>query len=337
MKKKQLKAQESSSLELKSKIAPSPEAFLTLLLATVSAAVALVMLITNKYVFPFGNTLLAPMLGQMIALLIPTYLFLQLTSYGKRPRVLLGELGCKKIGAEHIFFLVFTALFMISTSFVLNTLFYGIYKASEGFTILGIFTAGVNEYTVSMPYIILVYAAVPAVIEEFMFRGVIYSGLSKISTPIAVIGSSLISAIFAFTLGGFPAAAFCALGFCFVRYITGSLFSCIIVHFVFNLYGLFLQTNLSKYLLSQQNDVMLLAVTLVVWLICLILFFSECAHIFRERSKNIAEGKEKSKIIKFDIERLKEDALSILAHKPSLACAIVLLLLFAAVTVIGFI
>lgn len=316
-------------------VKPNDNAFLVLLLVSISTSVALLMLIINKYIFPFGGTLLAPILGQLLVLLIPTYLFLQITSYGKKTSTLLKELGFHKILAEHIFFLVFAALFMISTSFVLNTLFYGIYRTGEGFTVLGIFTAGVREYTVSMPYLVLVYAAVPAIIEEVMLRGVIYIGLSKISSQMAVIGSSLFSAIFAFTVGGFPAAVFCALMYCFVRYITGSIISCIAVHFAFNMYGLFLQANLSKYLLSQQNNLLLLSVTLVVWLACSALFFAECANIFRKRSRKISDGEGKSEIGKFDLRALKHDALSILAHKPSLACLIVCFVAFVAVTVIG--
>ena len=337
MKNKQQSASTNVADTVKVKKAHNPDAFITLLLAVVCASVALVMLIINKYAASFGGTLLAPLLGQILVFLIPTYLFLQITAYGKGAKALSKELGFGKIGAEHIFFMVFTALFMMSTSFVMNTLFYGVYKASEGFTILGIFTAGVKEYTVSLPYIILVYAAAPAIIEEFVLRGVVYSSLSKISSPLAVAGSSIISAIFGFSIGGFPAALFCALAYCFIRYITGSVVACMIVHFAFNLYGLFLQTNLSKYLLSQQNILMLLTVTLTVWLVCMALFFSECANIFRAKSKRIVSGEAKSEIVRPDLKKLRSDTLAILAHKPSLVCAIALFLLFAAVTVLGII
>ena len=337
MRKKDLKASIDKAVKIRRTLQPLHEAFLPLLLVAVSSTAALLILIINKYIFPFGHTLLAPMLGHIIVLLVPTYIFLQITSYGTSPKALFDELGFHKIGADHIFFLVFSSLFMISTSFVMNTLFYGVYKASEGFNLLGIFTAGGEEYTVSLPYLIIVYALVPAIIEEFMLRGVIFTSLSKISSEIAIVGSALLSAILSFTIGGFPAAAFCALTYCFVRYITGSVISCMIVHFAFNLYGLFLQTNLSKYLVSQQNNLLLLTVTLSVWLICCALFFAECSHIFRTKSKRIHEGEEKSKIRGFDIKKLKNQGLSILSHVPSLVCAAVCVVMFIAVTVIGII
>lgn len=319
----------------KTAVSPKSDAFLPLLLATVSASLALIMLIIDKFIYSFGGDLLSPMLGQLIVLLIPSYLCIQISSYKKSASAQLKWLGFRKMGAEYIFFLIFTALFMMATSFVLNTLFYGVYRASEGFTVLGIFTAGVNEYTVSYPYLILVYALTPAIIEELMFRGVIYAHLSQISRQCAIIGSSLISAIFSFTLGGFPSAVFCALTYCFIRYITGSLISCMAVHFAFNLYGLFLQTNLSKYLISSQNNILLLTATIVVFLLFAALFFSECAHIFKIKNDRIVAGEAKSDLSPFDLEALKSDALSILHHRPSLICSILCLAIFIAMIIIG--
>ena len=305
------------------------------LLIAVCAVMGLTALIIDRFVTPFGNGLLAPLIGQLIILVIPAYLFLQLSKRDLSFIKQLNEVGFGRLRAEYIFFMIFTALFMMSTSFILNTLFYGIYKASAGFTLLGIFTAGNGEYTVSAPYLILTYALFPAVTEEILFRGILYKEFSQINQPFAIVMSSLVSAIFAFTVGGFPATFFCAVAYCFVRYVTGSIQACIIVHFLFNIYGLYLQTNLCKYIMSSTGNILLLIVTLTLWLIFSILFFTECGRIFKLKADRIKKGEERSSFPSFNIDSLKTDIFSILRHTPTLVCVAVSVAVFAAIVIIG--
>ena len=315
-------------------ITAKSDLFLPFLLIAVCTLMGLIALIIDKFIFPFGNDILAPLIGQIIILVIPAYLFMQLTKRDISFADQLKDIGFGKLRADHIFFMIFTALFMMSTSFILNTLFYGIYKASEGFTILGIFTAGNGEYTVSAPYLILVYALFPAIFEELLFRGILYKEFSRINEPFAVVMSSLVSAVFGFTVGGFPAAFFCAVSYCFIRYVTKALQACIIVHFLFNVYGLYLQTNLCKYIMSSTGNILLLIVTLTLWLIFSILFFSECGKIFKQKGDKIKSGEEKSSFPSFKLNSLKADIFSILRHTPTLVCIIICLAVFVSVVVI---
>ena len=330
-KEKQIK---KKSLQLAA-IPAKSDLFHPFLLIAVCAVMGLIALIIDRFVTPFGNGLLAPLIGQLVILMIPAYLFLQLSKRDVSFRELIKDTGFGKLSAEYIFFMLFTALFMMSTSFILNTLFYGIYKASAGFTLLGIFTAGNGEYTVSAPYLILVYALFPAVAEEFLFRGILYKEFSRINEPFAITLSSVVSAVFAFTVGGFPAAFFCALAYCLVRYVTKSLQACIIVHFLFNIYALYLQTNLCKYIMSSTGNILLLIITLVLWLIFSILFFSECGRIFRQKGDRVKRGEESSTFPTFSLEHIKTDIFSILSHTPTLVCVAVSLAVFAAIVIIG--
>ena len=88
----------------KAYISPCNEAFLPLLLSATSATLALIMLIIDKFIHPFGGDLLSPMLGQMIILFIPTYICIHVSSYRKSAKKQLKWLGLGKMGAEHIFF-----------------------------------------------------------------------------------------------------------------------------------------------------------------------------------------------------------------------------------------
>lgn len=316
-------------------IPPKSNLFPVFLLIAVCAVIGLITLIIDRFISPFGNWLLAPLIGQLIILMIPAYLFIQLKKSDEGIISRLQAVGFGRLRADHIFFMIFTALFMMSTSFILNTLFYGIYKASSGFTLLGVFTAGNGEYSVSPLYLILTYAVFPAFAEELLFRGILYKEFSRINEPFAWIMSSLVSALFSFTVGGFPAAFFSAIVYCLVRHVTKTLQGCIIVHFLFNIYALYLQTNLCKYIMSSTGNILLLIVTVGLWLVFSILFCSECSRIFRQKGENIKIGEEKSTFPTFKPEAIKADMFSILRHTPTLICIAVNLVVFAAIVIIG--
>lgn len=315
---------------------PQKEAFLPLLLATVCISIALLAVIIDKFIYRFGGELLSPMLAQIIILLIPTYLCMLLIFPERSPLAQLRSIGMARLRAEYIFLMIFTSMFMISTSLLFNIIFGGVYPVSNGFTLMGTFTAGVGEYTVSYPYLIIVYAAVPAIVEELLFRGLIYELLSRISESIAICITSLISAMFAFSIGGFPASLFCALTYCFIRHTTGALQACMIVHFIFNLYAIFAQTNVAKYFLSSQNLLLLVIVIVAAFLICSTLFFSESARIYRSKAERIKNGEISSGISKPDYKAILAELKGIFSYRPTLILSIILGASFAAITVIGY-
>lgn len=315
---------------------PDARAFLPMLLTTVCMIVAFLAVIIDRFIYPFGKDLLSPIIAQLIAMLIPAYLCMLILCPEKKLSSQLKGIGVAKIGYEYVFFLIFTSLFLVCTALVLNIIFGGVYASSEGFTLLGAFTAGENEYTANALYLIIVYAIIPAIVEELVFRGIVYSELSKISEGLACSVSSLLSALFAFTLGGLPAALFCALVYCFVRFTTGSLISCMILHLIYNLCGLFINTNVSKYFISSQNNALLIVIIIGAWLVSTALFVSEAARVYRMKAAKVADGEENSSVPKIKRQELFGEIKSAFVYTPTLVCAIVTLALYIAVTLIGF-
>ncbi len=312
------------------------ETFLPSLLIAVCTSLALIAKITDSFIYRFSGELLSPMIAQMIIIIIPLWLALTVAFPQKSPAYMLKSLGCRKISAEHVFLVIFSTLFMITTSFIVNLLFGGVYPLSDGFTLLGSFTAGAGEYTTTYPYLVIVYAAVPAFVEEVLFRGFIFKGFSRTGEFTSITVSTILSSLFAFSLGGLPAAIFCGLTYCFIRHITGSLWCCMITHFVFNLYALFLQTNLAKYFLSAQNRVLLIIVVAAAWLLSAAFFFAEGAKIFKLRSDKIKEGEISSSLPDFSFKLLGKNLKDIFTYRPVMICAIVSGVCFLAVAVIGF-
>ena len=98
-------------------VAPITEPALPLLLCLVCFAISLVTLIIDRFIYPFGNELLAPVIISAIALILPSYLAVMLSSADKSAVEKLTELGFKKLKVDHVFFLLFSSLFFTPKMF----------------------------------------------------------------------------------------------------------------------------------------------------------------------------------------------------------------------------
>lgn len=316
--------------------APTDEPALPLLVSAILFAVSIFALITNTFIHRFSSELLSPVILQIVALVIPSYLAVMLSSSNKSTSAQLKEIGCRVIRADHVFFIIFAALFTMCASLVLTLALGGATNAARGITLLGTFTAGVNEFTVSAPYLILTYVIIPAIAEEVLFRGVLFSRLEKISFPFAAFISCILSALYSFSLGGFIPALFVSLMSVIVLYTTGSLVACMIVHALVNLYKLFLEANISAYFISSLNNLLLIVTVAIAFSLSATLFFSEGARIFREKSQNIASGNAKSAKKLLGIKRVLLDARAMLAYTPNLVFSVICLASFTAAVIIRF-
>ena len=316
---------------------PITEPALPLLLSTVSFAICFITLIIDKFISPVGKEPLAPVILQLVALAIPAYLAIMLTSQEKSAVRQMRGIGFRALRAEYVFFTLFSALFAASASLLLNLVFGGVYDMSQEITLLGTFTAGENEYSVSVPYLVLTYALIPAICEEFLFRGVIFSHLERVNFPFAALVTTVLYAMFGFTLGGIIPSLFTGLISVFVLYTTGTLWACVIMHFLFNLYRLFLESNISAYFLSSQNNILLVVTVLSVFFLSAIFFFSESARIYRSRAEKIAENRQKSASKLAKIRSVKKELRSTFAYKPSLVFSIICLAIFVATVIINYI
>lgn len=101
-------------------------------------------------------------------------------------------------------------------------------------------------YTYSTFIGLLLVSVMPAVCEEFLFRGIIFHGLRKNSFLTAVIMSGIAFGIFHLNFNQFFYATALGIVFAFLVEATSSLFSSIIVHMTINSYSILSMMNLSK-------------------------------------------------------------------------------------------
>lgn len=311
------------------------EGFAPMLLAAVCSAVALIVTVINKYIFSYGQEILSPLIAQIIILLIPTYILITLTLPQKNIVDQTKELGVRRFQAKHIFFTLYTAFFAITTSLIINMLFGGFYSIKNGFALLGAFRAGENEFSVSSIYLIVTYALIPALVEELVFRGFLFNHLKKIGAPVAFIASSIIYALFFFSPLQIPAAFVIGMILSFVFITTDSLLTSMLVHFVFNLFALFWQTNFSQYFISTNKKILPIVIAVAAWLLSCVLFFGESARIYKARADEVTDSSDISKPFKFTA--LWREIRALFSYKPTLVASIIFAVTYIIISVIGMI
>ena len=93
---------------------------------------------------------------------------------------------------------------------------------------------------------ILVVCILPAVCEEFLFRGVILCAFEACGTRTAIIGTSLLFAFAHLNFERLPLYFFCSVVLCFAVYVSRSLFASVLLHAVYNVASVYAGVYLSS-------------------------------------------------------------------------------------------
>lgn len=102
-------------------------------------------------------------------------------------------------------------------------------------------------------YLVLVFALLPAVTEEFLFRGIILHEYSTLSVSCSVIVSSLMFAMCHFSFVRLPAYFLCGLVLAALTYAARSVIASVIAHTVYNISTLFFEDYILH--LAEKNNI----------------------------------------------------------------------------------
>jgi len=140
-------------------------------------------------------------------------------------------------------------------------------------------------------YVSIVFALVPALVEEFVFRGIILTEYreNKYGAFSAVAVSSLTFAMLHFSLDMFVICLAGGIVFAFVVYVTRSVFASMIVHFLYNMYGLFVEDYIITVIKDPENTVLLVFVIVLVFLAFLTMSIAEAERINMSNAKDGVE------------------------------------------------
>lgn len=242
-------------------------AFFTGQLLTLAKTVEVYDIIYEAYV---GISYLLPMLLAFIPIVLLVRIPLKVALPFKRTPIAvatpaaMATLGCSTIA-------VFIASFLLSL-FQSSGLEYDVPQPDVPQTIVG-----------KLMYLFII-SVLPAVFEEFLFRGYILQSLRRFGDVFAIIISSLIFALFHGNFAQLPNAFVMGVAFAFIAVRTGSLATGMVIHFINNsviaVLDIFLFSNLDE-MTSGMLTLIYLAVYFLFGVIGFIILLTKFPKFFQ--------------------------------------------------------
>ena len=222
---------------------------------------------------------LSIILLQFMIFPIPAYLYIRLKSDGFIRALRLGGLRL-----SHLFLLLSATLMLICGCTLLGMLC-GMMTAQPSFTLYDTF-ASVNDGSVGASIrLVLAYGLLPAFCEELVFRGILCAEHEKHGILYASVVSALFFAFLHFDLTALPVYLFSGILLSLIMYVTRSSIAPMIVHFCYNLFGIFVQAGLSGYCRSTGSVGLLVVLLITLLLLSAAFFCGEVARILRQRAR----------------------------------------------------
>lgn len=218
--------------------------------------------------------------------------------------------------------IVSAALLMASGGMLLRVLFGGIGSLSQSFSLYDTFISKDNGTVVNTIYLIMAYAALPAICEEFVYRGILCHEYERGGVLRAVLLSSLFFALLHFNLQNFPTYLFSGIILALTLYATRSLLGAILAHFLYNIFGLFGQPYMNNlYQITGSPKLFIFLIALVL-LVSSAIFCGEAARLYR-RYLYRAESAEYRQPVLQKPSDIRESYLDVIRQPSAIACLVV--------------
>ncbi|MBQ8474046.1 MAG: CPBP family intramembrane metalloprotease [Clostridia bacterium] len=213
---------------------------------------------------------------QMMIFLLPGAVWCMFSGekYVRRLRLTLPKLGSVPL-------MLAAAVLMISGGVLISVLFGGLDSLSGNFTLYDTFVSKDNGTVPVKLYLILAYAVLPAICEEFVFRGIVCLEYENGGVLRSIVFSSLFFGMLHFDIVNLPVYMFSGAILALTLYATRSLFGAITVHFLYNLFGLFGQPYMNTlYNLTGSTNFFVFFVALL-FLISAVIFCAEASRLYK--------------------------------------------------------
>ncbi|MBQ5390344.1 MAG: CPBP family intramembrane metalloprotease [Clostridia bacterium] len=169
--------------------------------------------------------------------------------------------------------------------------------------------------------IIAVFAVIPAVCEELIFRGVILSAFEPCGVAPAIIGTSLLFAFAHMSFEKLPIYFFASVILCFAAYTGRSLLASMLLHTLYNIVSLYLGEYLSGIAAHLESFSLLFVVMLfTLWIVTLIAL-AEGERVYRAYAERDLDSSYTPKKLTH-AQRIKGSA-SVYFSIPFLLCTLI--------------
>ncbi len=262
-----------------------------LLLLIISVLLIIAGFVKMPFLSSEGNVYLASAVLQVLILAIPPAIYAR-----ARGRKFFSHMRLKLFKAVDIPLMIFALGLMI---FGGATICFYIYRVAPEFfskSASAMLADGTHD-TGTAVYAVISVAILPAITEEFLFRGIVVTEYERNGVALAVILSSLTFALIHFDLVRIPVYFFNGVILALVLYATRSLFASMIVHAANNVLAMFLEVYVYRAAARQGGGIVLFTfICTALTLLFAFLFLNSCSKAYSDLAwKNVPSDHAKRK------------------------------------------
>ncbi len=234
-------------------------------------------------------------------------------------------LRLRMIKADSIVLIVSAALLIASGSLLMGILFGGLESLSNNFSLYDTFISKDQGTIPNKIYLIMAYAVLPAICEEFIYRGILCHEYERGGVLRAVIVSSVFFALLHFNLQNLPMYLFSGVILAMTYYATRSLFGSILAHFLYNIFGLFGQPYMSNLYRITNSPALFVFIVAAVCILSAAVFCGEAARLYKLYLYKAYSADYRQPLIK-DSAAMRRSYTDIIKQPSAIACFAVYIL-----------
>lgn len=226
------------------------------------------------------NPMLTLTVLQLMIIGVPSVFFCLLhgSEYQKKLRIQL-------IPARHLTMTVYALAFTLFGNMTLSLIMYKLFPQAFAADSASSYTAYSIEETGGAIYAAIALAIVPAILEEFLFRGIISAEYDRYGYAASVIMSSAMFAMLHMSFVKLPVFFFTGVVLALTASATKSIFASMLVHALNNIFVLFFQPYIYKIAAKSESGIILLMFIIVTLLLVFaLLFFAKAQRLYSDRA-----------------------------------------------------
>ena len=221
--------------------------------------------------------------------------------------------------ANSILLIISSALLMVSGGLLMSVLFGGLNSLSQNFSLYDTFISKTDGSIPSNLYLLAAYAIIPAICEEFIFRGILCYEYENGGVFRAIIFSSVFFALLHFNPVNILVYLFSGMILSLVLYASRSLIGAMIAHFLYNLFGLFGQPYMNTlYRITGSSNFFLFLVAFCFFLSGAI-FCHQAAKLYKKYLYEGASSDYRQPVLNSK-EKIRASYISVLKEPTTIAC-----------------
>lgn len=254
-----------------------------LLLAVVTALMTAVNFIDLSAFYIDENGYLSSIVLQIIILAIPSVFYAR-----SRGMKYLSRMRLRTVKAVDLPVLLYAFGFMVFGGALLCFLMYRIMPDAFITSSTSNYVSGDTTFGNAL-YAVVAMAIVPAVCEEFLFRGIILTEYERNGVPLAIVTSSLAFGLIHFNPVRLPIYFYYGIVLSLVLYVTRSVLASTIVHMANNIFVMFFEVYVYRAAVKQGGGLlMFFLICVTAFILFAFLFFFFCEKAYADlASKNV--------------------------------------------------